>query len=213
LKAAAGAINADREAAADAEQRVAALPPEACSAAEAAALGDADFAAAFVQGVLAQACTNKDTALKHFERSVAAAPDFVAARVQLGRMRLERYEWKEAIAAAAPDGVELPDDTRLEYILGAAYVGLAQGDHDDQGADHFRKAIRLNRANSEAMLALVDVYGRRQEANRAMRQLQTLVDQDPLNERGRELLFYAYLGDGDQRAAARQIEELRRISA
>ena len=141
---------------------------------------------------------------------MAANELFVPARVHLGRAYLARFAWNKAIVAVHPLNVALPDDTRLETILGKAHIGLSE---PDRAIEDFRKAIRLNRSNIEAMLALAELYRDTGERARALRQLQTLVDVDSLNERARELLFHAYLADGDPRAAARQLAELRRISA
>jgi len=210
LRAAAAAIAADPEASADADLRLQGLPAEACGAAVGNDAGSTGFAQAYVAGFMAAKCGDADAAIAEYERSVAARATFVAARVCLGRMHLARFEWNAAIAAAQPEGVELPEDSRLECILGQAKVGLSQV---DEAAEHLRKSVRLNRANSEAMLALALLYRERGELNRSLRQLQTLVDLDPLNERGREMLLLAYLADNDRRAAVRQLEELRRISA
>ncbi|HRX85533.1 MAG TPA: tetratricopeptide repeat protein [Phycisphaerae bacterium] len=210
LQAAADAVVAEPATADEAARRVAALPPEACPSAANTPSASDTFAVAFVRGALAQACGADDAAIAQFEQSIAAQAEFVPARVRLGRLQLARFAWDAALAAAAPDGVDLPEDAQLETIIGQAQIGLAQ---NDEAGEHLRKAIRLDRTNTTAMIALAELYGEQREMHRAMRLLQTLVDTDPNNARGREMLFSAYLTDRDRRAAARQIEELRRMSA
>ncbi|MCB9866452.1 MAG: tetratricopeptide repeat protein [Phycisphaerales bacterium] len=210
LQAAADAVVAEPATADEAARRVAALPPEACPSAANTPSASDTFAVAFVRGALAQACGADDAAIAQFEQSIAAQAEFVPARVRLGRLQLARFAWDAALAAAAPDGVKLPEDAQLETIIGQAQIGLAQ---NDEAGEHLRKAIRLDRTNTTAMIALAELYGEQREMHRAMRLLQTLVDTDPNNARGREMLFSAYLTDRDRRAAARQIEELRRMSA
>jgi tetratricopeptide (TPR) repeat protein len=208
LAEATAAVRAQPRAASDAAIRINELAAQA-DALAAPKLGD-DFAAAFVSALYAEARGELDAALGDFARAVALAPDFLPARVRLARMHLARYAWDDAIAAARPEDRAPLEDTRLETILGKAYSGLNQ---PDAAVEHLRKALRLNRLATEAMVALAELYRDNGQADRALRQLQALIDADPRHERGRELLFHAYLADGDNRAAARQLEELRRLGA
>lgn len=208
---AAAALRADAEQAAVVEEQVAALAAKFDSTlAGPPAPAQPDYAEAFVYGVWSRALKRPDEALALLVQSVASKPDFVPARVHLAQLHIDRYAWQDAIAIASPEGLALPDDARLETILGKAYRGISKL---DVAAEHYRKAIRLNRASGEAMLDLARIYRDTRERNRAIQQLQTLVELEPLNEKARELLFQEYLADQDRRAAALQIDELRRISA
>ncbi len=212
LDVAADAIRSRDAYAEEAAARIADLPAEARAALIAAsqARADTDHAGAFLRGVLADAAGRTDDAVAACNAALSARPGFLPARIHLAQLHLGQYAWSKVIATATPADVELPADTRLAKILGDARVGL---DQLEQAITHYQDAIRLNRANTAAMLALAELYADTGQSNAAIRQLETLVEADPLNERGRELLFRAYLADRDRRAAAEQLAQLRRIAA
>lgn len=205
---AADAVRHRREWSADAVSRVLSAGQPLRDAVQ----GDAadDFAAQYLHGELARSGDRTDDAIAHLAGAVEAAPEFVAARVALGEIYLDRFEWQKAIDVGAPEGLKLESDTRIELLLGKAYAGL---DRYTEAAAHLANATRLNRTNTEAMLALAEVYESAGEPTRSLRQLESVVNADPVNEIAREKLFAAYLADDNPRAAAEQVVELRRLAA
>jgi tetratricopeptide (TPR) repeat protein len=181
---------------------------EALLADENVAVVSKDAASAYLLAGVAAEAQQPQRAEELLVAAVAAKPDDNAARAALARHYIEQFEWQKAIEVAAPQGVALTPDSALEFELGRAYSGL---DQTEDAATHYNAAIRLNRSNTDAMLELALLM--RNDGDKAKQQLEALVKVDPNHQRARELLFGAYLAQGDHRAAAEQLAELRRMNA
>ncbi len=165
-----------------------------------------DFAESYVLGQVALAFDERDAGQTWMEHSLEERPAFVAARVALARIFLDRWQWQEAIDIAAPKKYQFDRDTRLEAIAGQAYRGL---DDPESAIKHFESAIRLHRGNIDAMLELAELYD---EANRTVasrRQLEKILRIDAFNDEARSRLCLNHINNGDRRAAAEQIQKMR----
>ena len=165
-----------------------------------------DFATAFVLGRIALAFDREDAGGVWLKHSLEDRPAFVAARVALAQIQLDRWEWDEAIKIATPDQFRLDPDTRLEVIAAKAYQGL---DDPQRAIEHYESAVRLHRGNIEAMLALAELYSTQRNPTAARRQLEKVLRIDAFNEKARSQLCLSYLESGDRRAAAEQIQKMR----
>lgn len=170
---------------------------------------DADHASVYLQGVLARAAGRLERAEMLLRRSHREAPTFVPARVALARMYLEAYRYDEALKVAQRTDADVPEDARLEKVLGEIYERL---DKLDQAELHFKAAMQLDRSDAEVMLALAKVLQRSGEVNRAQLQLRALLGHDPGHQEARETLAYAYLAEGKTDAAIEQFEKLRELA-
>ncbi len=165
-----------------------------------------DFASAFVKGNIALAFDLEEPGRAWLERSLDDRPSFIAARVGLARIHLNRWQWEEAIEIATPEKFKLDRDSQLEMIAGEAYRGL---DDRTNAIGHFEAAVRLHRGNINAMLALAELYSASGNSTAARRQLERIIRIDAFNEKARTQLCLNHLGNGDRRAAAEQIQKLR----
>ncbi|GJM24730.1 MAG: hypothetical protein DHS20C16_11450 [Phycisphaerae bacterium] len=165
-----------------------------------------DFADAFVSGIIALAFDQEEAGRVWLERSLENRPAFVAARVGLAQIHLDRWEWEKAIEIAMPEKFRLDPDTRLEMIAGEAYRGL---DDPQSAIGHFESAVRLHRGNVDAMLALAELYVVDRNPMAARRQLEKIIRIDAFNEKARSQLCLSHIDGGDRRAAAEQIQKLR----
>ncbi len=171
---------------------------------------DVSYAKAFLLGALAEALGSRQLAGAWYDTAIERKEDFIAARVRLARMHIGNHSWAAAVTVVSPEDLQLPDDTRLECLLGQACIGL---DRLDEAVEHLQKAIKLNHANSEPMYTLAELYLGIGQTELAVRQLEILVRTDPLNEAAREQLFRSYLSAGMRRAASEQLAKLKSIAA
>ncbi len=170
-----------------------------------------DYARAYLLGTLAAHAGRRDQAKRLFESAVSLRPDFTPARIELADIHLARYEWQAAIDLVTADNDALQNDGRLQRLCGEAYAGL---DELDQAETHLRAALRLNRGDVDAMVALAAVYRLGDEPRRYRRQLESVLAANPLHEATREKLLEVYLRTPDRLDAARnQLSELQRLSA
>jgi len=170
-----------------------------------------DFARAYLLGCLARETGHGDQAKRLLEQAVSRQPDFAPARIELASIYLERYEWQSAIDLVTADDGLLQNSARLQRLCGKAYAGL---DDLDQAEAHLRAAVRLNRGDIDAMVALATVFRLGDEPRRYQRQLEAVLSANPLHEATREKLLEVYLRNPDRLDAARnQLSELKRLSA
>lgn len=164
---------------------------------------------AYLLGSLA-AATGTGAAVEPFlRRSLALSPGFIPARVTLGRHLFRQYRYAEALEIAGRPADADPEDSRLEFLLGDILDRL----DDTDGAERkYQSAVQLDRSNTDAMLALANLFRRTKRVNLAQRQLRLLLEQDNQNEEARWLLARTYLDDRKFDVAFEQVQELRRLS-
>ena len=170
----------------------------------------------YARGVLAAAATQRancahclDQAASLLEQSRAQIPTFLPARVALAKVYLRLYRYDDAIEVAGRAEQNVPEDARLELVLGQAYERL---DDVRQAKLHLRAAVQLDRRDTHAMYALAELYGRLGDTPAAQRQIRLLFERDPAHVPAREMLARIYLNEGKLDAATEQLEELRRHS-
>ncbi|MFH1108755.1 MAG: tetratricopeptide repeat protein [Planctomycetota bacterium] len=213
LEACAEGIRRGPDRAADFEARIAALAADPRAAKKSNDLlqpGEKDdFALLYLRGLLATAVGQADRAEALLRRAVDADARFVPARVALAEIYLKSDRYDEALTVAARADADRPEDARLERVLGQVYDRL---DDIENAELHNRAASQLDRADTESMLALVQLYRRSDRGLQAQRQLRVLLEKEPGHELARELLALTYFKDGKPDVAFQEIEELRRRS-
>jgi tetratricopeptide (TPR) repeat protein len=170
---------------------------------------DAGHLSTYLRGILAKEAGRIQQAETFLRQSCTADHAFVPARAALAEIYLDAYRYDEALATAARPNQDVPEDARLEYLLGQIYERL---DDLEQAGLHFKAAIQLDRNDAEVMLALAKVLRRSGEANRAQLQLRVLLGQRPDHEEARETLVFTYWEEGKVDAAIEQLEKLRDLS-
>ena len=168
-----------------------------------------DFALLYLRGLLATASGQADRAEALLRRAVDADARFVPARMALAEIYLKSDRYDEALTVAARADADRPEDARLERVLGQVYDRL---DDIENAELHHRAATQLDRADTESMLALAQLYRRSDRGLQAQRQLRVLLEKEPGHELARELLALTYFKDGKPDVAFQEIEELRRRS-
>ncbi len=163
--------------------------------------------AAYLRGLVAAADNQWEHAEAFLRQAYAAVPESVPARVALTRVYLLTYRYDEALEIAGRTDADSPEDPRLELVLGRVYERL---DNVDKAELHFKAAIQLDRANTQAMLELAKLYGRSGRRLQAQRQLRVLLDKDPDHETARELLATTYFEERKLDVAIEEFEELQR---
>lgn len=164
---------------------------------------------AYLLGSLAAAIHDEERVEPFLRRSLELRPGFIPARVALGRELYQQYRYDEALAIAGRPADSDPEDTRLELLLGDILDRL----DDTEGAERkYQSAIQLDRTNTDAMLALANLFRHTKRINLAQRQLRLLLEQQPQNEAARWLLARTYLDDRKFDVAFEQVQELRRLS-
>lgn len=162
---------------------------------------------AYVLGCLALDAADTARAESWLRASLERANGFAGPRVELANLLLRQYRWQDAIDLAQPASVS---DPQLERVLGHACAGL---DDVDGAVAHFNEAIRLNRADTESMRALAELFERTDQPLRARRQYELILEENPLDHQAREALAMAYLESGDREAAQAQVARLERLAA
>jgi tetratricopeptide (TPR) repeat protein len=183
---------------------------EAVSALAGGTSGDSSAVHLYLKGVLAGSLGRKEQAESLLRESRTRDPELVPARVALGQLYLGQFRYAEAVAVAARKDPSVPQEARLERILGTAHERL---DDFESAVPHFRAAVQLDPSDMASMMALARIYRRRNDGLSAQRQLRLLVDKDPFHDEAREMLALLYLEEGKLDAATEQIEELKRRSS
>ena len=168
---------------------------------------DVSAARAYVLGCLALKADEPAGAESWLRASVERAGDFAGPRVELANLYLRQYRWQDAILLAQTASAS---DPQLERVLGHASAGL---DDVDGAVAHFNEAIRLNRADTESMRALAELFERTEQPLRARRQYELILEENPLDHQAREALAMLYLQSGDREAAHAQVARLERLAA
>ncbi len=127
------------------------------------------------------------------DQSLKANASFAPARRLLASMLMDDYQYDQALRVVARKQDDQPESAGLEMLLGTIYERL---DDHDAAEQHFKAAIQLDRTNTDAMLALSQVYVNKGKRLQAQRQLRVLLDQQPSQDRARELLGRLYISDG-----------------
>jgi predicted Zn-dependent protease len=167
------------------------------------------FASLYLRGVLAAAAGRLEKAERLLSAALSKRDRFLPARAALARVYLRLYRYDDALRTAGRAEEDVAQDARLERVLGEVYERL---DELDEAELHFRAAVQLDRADTDAMLALARLHHRRGHRLQAMRQLRVLLQDYPMQEAARELLAVAYLQDGKLDAAVEEFEELRKLA-
>jgi len=173
---------------------------------EGAAGSPPDFATAYLLAALANARRDPAKAKEYLQRSLAESGAFAPARVLLGRLHMQSYDYAAALAVAGRTDRDVPEHSELERLLGDLHERL---DDVDQAELHYKAAIQLERTATDAMLALAELYARSGRALQAQRQLRVLLGNVPEHELAREMLAYSYLKEGKLDVAVQQLTELR----
>ena len=162
--------------------------------------------ARYLLGTLALRAEHTQQGVELLEGVLETAPDFTPARLALAEQLLAQYRWQEVV-----DLLESADrsDANLEWALGEGYAGL---DEDEQAAEHYAAAIRLNRADTRSMFALAQMYERTERPIRAQRQYEALLKADPLHERASEALVRLLAASRLFEDAEAQVRTLRKLA-
>ncbi len=215
LATASEALRSDSTACAEAREHVlaAAEMPGAREAWSTPVAEVSEHAAAYLLGTVALQSENVDRATVLFRRSLELNNEFEPVRVALARILVDRYDWNGVLTLTSDLPETLESSAKLPYLRGLAHAGLDQFDEADKD---FNTAIRRDRANIDSMDALADMLIDRGEPRRARRQLEQILSINPLHEASRERLFELFFYDSEQdhrREAAKQLAEMRRLSA
>lgn len=168
-----------------------------------------DYASTYLRGIVAAKAERLGKAEVLLRDSLAKEAAFIPARVALAQVYLRGYRYDDAIQIAARADEGLAEDGRLERVLGQVYARL---DDLDRAQLHFKAAIQLNRADTQAMFDLADVYRRSGQKLRAQRQLRALLDQQPLHEEARESLAFMYLEERQANEASAELRKLKELT-
>ncbi|MFQ5591936.1 MAG: tetratricopeptide repeat protein, partial [Phycisphaerae bacterium] len=161
----------------------------------------------YFRGVLAAAAGRLEQAEQLLRASLARRATFLPARAALAGVYLRLHRYDDALSAAGREKDDLAEDARLERVLGQVYERL---DDLEQAELHFRAAIQLDRADTESMFELASLHHRNGHVLQATRQLNVLLQEDPLHEDARELLAVLQLQEGALDAAMEQFKELEK---
>ncbi len=174
-----------------------------------------DHASAYLLGRLAIDTGSRETAEAYFEGSIRQNPTFVLAREELGQLAIDRYDWQAVIEIADVDDEAADEQAgsgsgRLASLLGRAYAGL---DEVESAEKYLGQAIAINRSDVRLTLAFADFLRDTDQTNRAQRQYELVVHQNPLDEIAREALVDIYLARDRRDDAVNQLVELKRLLA
>ncbi len=168
------------------------------------------YGLAYLLGLAAMDRSDWDAGQRWLSHAMTVNAGFAPARASLGRVYLRQRRWDDAIRVAARAEPNTAEDARLEVIMAKAFEGL---DQDEIAELHYRAATQLNRADSEAMFDLAQLYRRTGRSLQYERQLLAVLAEDPLHEPAREAVIRRYIETGNFEEAGRAIDELRRLSA
>lgn len=87
----------------------------------------------------------------HLERAAELSPDRVETFIALGRLRLERQRWPQAISALKRASRLDHRRPEVHFLLGLAYLGMGQRREAEAA---FREALELDPQHTEARLWL-----------------------------------------------------------
>lgn len=210
LRVAADGIERHPDRTEDFESRLEVLARNA-SVVDAVIKGDRDALSpgdSYLRGIVALAAGRFEDAASFLQRAYTGDTTPISIRVALAGVYLRSYRYAEAIEVAGRHDEGTPEDARLELLLGRIYERL---DDETNAERHLKAAIQLDRANTDAMMTLAQLYrqGRGRNRIRAQRQLRVLLDIDPNHEEAREMLAFEYLSEGKIGPATEQMEELR----
>ena len=175
-------------------------------------LADSDAVSAALLGVLAERVGRCEQAQRYLEYAVRAEPALKPARIELAELLLQRFQWQAVTDLVTVDEEALRGDARLARLCGEAYAGL---DDFENATQQLNAAIRLNRSDVEAMVALAGVYREADQVHQAASQYEKILELNPLHEASREKLIEYYLVDpqGRREDALHQLGELKRLNA
>jgi len=160
----------------------------------------------YLRGRLASAGNLPARAESLFRAALQADNKFMPARAALADLLVKSYRYEEARRIVAREQEDVPQDARLERLLGRIHERL---DDLKQAEVHFRAAMELDRFDTRSMLDLAAVHRAANRPLQAERQLQILLARDPQHDAAREMLAHVYLEQGKLDAATEQVVELR----
>ncbi|MCH7703957.1 MAG: tetratricopeptide repeat protein [Planctomycetes bacterium] len=167
------------------------------------------FSTEYLLARLAARTDRVEEAITRLRGTIALEPDFVPARSTLATILLDRFLYDDAIEVAARREEDIPEDARLERLLGMAYRGL---DDVVRAERHYKAALHLQRSDAETVLALAELYRETGRSRQAKRRLDVLLDEIPDHVQAREALFGIHLMNRDGEQAAVQAAELFRVA-
>lgn len=131
-------------------------------------------AAEFVEGVEAFNRGDTAAAVKAFEAAVEKAPALPELRVNLALGYIRAKRLPEAVAQLEKAASLAPDDPRVAFQLGGAYIDMNEMDKAAQAFEHglSKAATPPDAVTVEAMVALGDVYFAKGEADKAVARYQ-----------------------------------------
>lgn len=159
----------------------------------------------YLRGIIAWEAGRLDLAEELLTIAHQRNPAKVSPRAALAWVYLRSYRYDDVLRVAARTNKTVPDDSRLELLLGTTHNRL---DNHDLAELHYKAAIQLDRTNTEAMLALAKVYRKANKGLRARRQLNVLLEVDPDNDDARELLAESFFQEGKLDVSIAHIVEL-----
>jgi tetratricopeptide (TPR) repeat protein len=166
-----------------------------------------NHALSYVIGLIAYGSDRKDLAVRCFERSIEAKPDFLPGHLSLGRLYLDRFEWQRAIEVAQRASKAGQRNAGVSYLLARGYDGL---DEIDRAEAAYQEVIKADPKSVGAMVALGEMYERVGQRNKAQREYQRVLKIAPGNDQAGERLIRLLLSEGDANQAREELERLRR---
>ncbi|MHC4609787.1 MAG: tetratricopeptide repeat protein, partial [Planctomycetota bacterium] len=214
LAIAGAALRADASAVPAARSKILQLEPAAArtllDGVQPETIAEYDFANAYLLGCLALREKQTESAEALLDHALQLSPDFLPAKIELGRLYVGSYRWQQCLSALGGPEEGQVGDARVAWLLGEAYAGL---DQNEEAAAHFNTAIRLNHRETRAIRSLAQLYERIHEPLRAIRQYQNLLKIDPLDEQSRESLLHLHLANNDRPGAQVQLDQLGKMAA
>jgi len=124
---------------------------------------------------------------KFYEQALTRDPTAADALVGLARVYSQQNQWDKAIARVNQQIAKVPNNSNYYYLLGVVY-----SDKEDYGAAEtaLRKAVDLDKTNSEALLKLGQVQVAAGHVDQAIATYQQSVKDNPADAR-----FYVLAGE------------------
>jgi putative PEP-CTERM system TPR-repeat lipoprotein len=160
-----------------------------------------------MQGMVASAEGDRAAARRHFEKALEIQPDYFAVRMSLAQLDIE--DGNPNAAAGRYEDILKRDKNNIPALLAMANLQLRLGKQDD-AVTWLERARAADLTALEPRFALVDVYMRRKDANKAMVVAAELTTIAPQSARAAVALANAQLASGDKDAA---IASYRRAAA
>ncbi|MEP0842015.1 MAG: tetratricopeptide repeat protein [Phycisphaerae bacterium] len=178
------------------------LPAEPADARAAAAL---DCLLAWLAAQVGESASAAD-----FLRSAGRrAPGFLPVTTARVESLVRQCRWQEALDAAGPDADRKETSAGLERALAEACDGL---DRLPQAAEHYRKALELDKTDVDSMLRLGRLHERAGQSREAERQYQAAVAAAENDMRAREALTRFYIREGERNKAVQAAAEMQRLA-